>query len=105
MSAEAWFDHDQQVLGLHLAADFLPDLPHPDAELPESLLVLLNTGPAPETFTLPGSPWASSYRVLLDTTDERPAPEDHTGSGVGDLPSAAAVPLTPHSVLVLAARR
>jgi glycogen operon protein len=99
MSAEAWFDHDQQVLGLHLAADFLPELPHPDAELPESLLVLLNTGPAPETFTLPGSPWASSYRVLLDTTDERP-----TAEGTADLGSGAGVPLTPHSVLVLAAR-
>jgi glycogen operon protein len=100
MSAEAWFDHDQQVLGLHLAADFLPEVPHPAAELPESLLVLLNTGPAPETFTLPGSPWASTYRVLLDTTDERP-----TTDGTADLGSGAAVPLTPHSVLVLAARR
>ena len=90
MSAEGWFDHDLRVLGLHLAGEVAED---------SSLLVLLNTGPDEETFTLPAQPWASSYRCLLDTTDERPA---RTGP---EVTAGTAVMLTPHSVQVLASSR
>jgi glycogen operon protein len=112
MTPDSWFDHDQRVLGLHLAADFLPE-----GGSPASLLVLLNTGPEAETFVLPGPPWSSTYRPLLDTTDEHPG-TDPDGSGRPDstgrddstssagsslLGPGAAVPLSPHSLRVLAA--
>jgi glycogen operon protein len=96
MKPETWFDHDRRTLGLFLSADWLPD-PGPDGGAGGSLLVLLNTGPAQETFRLPGQPWASSYRSLLDTCDERP-----TADGAA-LPAGAAAPLGPHSLRVLAA--
>jgi hypothetical protein len=61
--------------------------------------VLVNTGPDEERFTLPGAPYATSYHLLLDTSDEQPgapAPETRAGS---------AVVLTPHSIQVHASTR
>ena len=93
MSAEAWFDHALRVLGMHLSADG-------DGATnggPAGMLVLLNTGPEEERFTLPAEPSTTSYRCLLDTSDERPGevgPEATAGTGVA---------LTPYSVQVLSA--
>jgi isoamylase len=89
MTDAAWFDHDRRVIGGFVA--------HPSAG-GESLLVLTNTGPDEAGFVLPDGPWATEYRCLLDTTDERPetaAADDSPGSTVR---------LAPFSVRVLAAR-
>ena len=91
MTAEGWFDHDQRVLGMHLSAQGA-------GADGSSVLVLLNTGPADEAFTLPAEPFATSYRCLLDTNDERPA-----GSGP-EVAAGTPVVLAPHSVQVLASR-
>jgi isoamylase len=64
MSAEHWFDHDQQVLGMYLAGRHEADTP---------LLVLLNSGAAEQPVRLPGDPWGRRYDTLLDTADEQPA--------------------------------
>ena len=93
LTAERWYDHDQRVLGL-----FLADRPDATDEEPGSLLVLLNTGPEAEPMTLPTSPWATAYDVLLDTADERPK----AGPAY---PSGEVLTLAAQSVQVLAARR
>ncbi|MGH8969810.1 MAG: glycogen debranching protein GlgX [Actinomycetes bacterium] len=92
MSAEGWFDHDLGVVGLYLSA--MPE--HGDHETVVSLLVVLNTRPDEQAFSLPGAPWATSYRVLLDTRDERPAPGPRLEPGT-------TAELAAHSVLLLAA--
>ncbi len=97
MTAEAWFDHDLRVLGMHLDATTEGDSGDPAGG--QSLLVLVNTGPDEERFTLPGAPHATSYRVLLDTSDEQPGP---TGP---ETDAGGAVVLTPHSIQVHASTR
>ncbi|MDP8908292.1 MAG: glycogen debranching protein GlgX [Chloroflexota bacterium] len=101
MTPEAWSDHDQRTLGCFLAADFLRASPEqsPPADDRKSLLVLMNTEGMPTAFTLPGQPWATSYRRLLDTADERPL------AATFDLAAGSSVALAPFSVQVLAARR
>jgi glycogen operon protein len=64
MTPERWFQHDLRVLGLSLSAT---------DQRATSLLVLLNTGRDDATVRLPGPPWGSSYDVLLDTAQDRPA--------------------------------
>ncbi|MGZ4615196.1 MAG: glycogen debranching protein GlgX, partial [Actinomycetes bacterium] len=67
MTDSAWFDHDRRVLGGFVA----------NADVDgESLLLLTNMASTETPFVLPDGPWASSYRVLLDTTDETPSPGD-----------------------------
>ena len=89
MTDTEWFDHDRQVIAGYLA--------HP-GPVGESLLVLANTGPAEAGFVLPEGHWATAYRCLLDTTDERPEPSD------ADDPAGSTVLLAPHSLCVFAAR-
>jgi glycogen operon protein len=92
MTPERWFQHDLRVLGMYLSGR-----PAGPDQAVASLLVLLNTGPAPTGVRLPGPPWASSYDVLLDTRDARPTPGPTHEHGTS-------VELAPHNVLVLAAR-
>ena len=94
MTAEGWFDHDLHVLGMHLDAHAAGD-PAPG----QSLLVLVNTGPDEAPFTLPGTPHATAYWSLLDTSDERPG---ETGP---ETPAGTAVMLAPHSIQVHASTR
>jgi isoamylase len=91
MDPDRWHDHDQRVLGMLLAGEA--------AEVADaaSLLVVLNTGPAPEPVLLPAGPWRH-YDELLDTADEQPAPGTRLVAG-------QTVTLAPHSVRLLAARR
>jgi isoamylase len=94
MTDSAWFDHDRRVLGGFLT--------NPDGA-GESLLVMANTGGDEASFNLPGRPWASSYRCLLDTTDERPT---HVGGSVRVSDGAGEnVRLTPYSIAIYAAAR
>ena len=96
MPAEAWFDHDLRVLGTHLVSQPAGEAGSGDER---SLLVLLNTGPDEEPFTLPGEPFATSYQGLLDTDDEWPAAPGP------DAAAGTSVVLAPHSVQVFASRR
>jgi glycogen operon protein len=94
MTPERWFQHDLRVLGLYLsAAD-----PAGGREAARSLLVLLNTGRDDVPVRLPGPPWASSYDVLLDTSQDRPARGPTYEPG-------AELTLLAHSTQVLAALR
>ncbi|MEP6762072.1 MAG: glycogen debranching protein GlgX [Sporichthyaceae bacterium] len=97
MTAEAWFDHDLRVLGMHLDAHATGDANDPASG--RSLLVLVNTGPDEERFTLPGAPYATAYRSLLDTSYELP------GATGPETPAGTSLVLTPHSIQVHASMR
>jgi glycogen operon protein len=90
MTDSAWFDHDRRVIG-----GFVTN-PDPDGE---SLLILANTGADEAPFLLPGQPWASAYRRLLDTTDETPSEAAVTDA------AGSRIRLTPQSMAIYAARR
>jgi len=99
MTPETWFDHDLRVIGMHLAGAAASD---------SSLLLLLNTGHEEQEFVLPGRPWASAYRQLLDTSEERPhadtVDERPTENPAGDQTAGGAtVVLAGLSVRLLAA--
>jgi glycogen operon protein len=89
MTDTEWFDHDRRVIGGYVAH------PVPGGE---SLLLLVNTGPDEAGFVLPAGNWATAYRCLLDTTDERPEPAD-----TDDLPGGT-VQLAAHSLRLFSAR-
>jgi glycogen operon protein len=99
MSPESWYDHELRVLGCYVAEPA-------DVEVTgdagtgthQPLAVLVNSGPDQAGFRLPGKPWASGYRVLLDTAAERP--EDVPGRPAGP---GETLRLEPFSLLVLAA--
>jgi len=89
MSDTEWFDHDRRVIGGYVA--------HP-VQGGESLLVLVNTGPAEASFVLPDGHWATAYRCLLDTADERPEP------AATHEPAGTRVMLAAHSIQLFSAR-
>ena len=89
MTDAEWFDHDRRVIGGYVAN------PEPGGE---SVLVLANTGPAETGFVLPDGHWATAYRCLLYTTDERPE------AAVTDNPAGSVVLLAPKSVRLYSAR-
>jgi glycogen operon protein len=93
MTPERWFQHDLRMLGLYLSAAGRAD---GDGDI-RSLMVLLNTGRDDVLVRLPGPPWGSSYDVLLDTSQDRPAPGPTHEHG-------AELTLLAHSAQVLAAQ-
>ena len=64
----------------------------------DSLLLVLHTGPDDRDVVLPGPPWATSYDVLLDTRDERPASGPTLAAGT-------ALPVRGRSTVLLRAVR
>ncbi len=73
LSDPEWFDPTQAVLAMYLDGRGIRVR---DARgrhvVDDSFLLVLHTGQASVPVTLPGPPWARSYEVVLDTTDERP---------------------------------
>lgn len=63
------------------------------------MLLLLHAGNEPARFVLPGPAWASGWRRLLDTFDERPAEASWV-----DLPGEP-VTMAPRSVVLLRAEQ
>jgi glycogen operon protein len=94
MTPERWFQHDLRVLGLYLSGGDGAG----DSEAARSLLVLLNTGRDDVPVRLPPPPWGFSYDVLLDTSQDRPAPGPTHEHGTE-------VTLPAHSLQVLSALR
>ncbi|HVE98425.1 MAG TPA: glycogen debranching protein GlgX [Mycobacteriales bacterium] len=65
----------------------------------DSFLLCLHAGSTGTGFRLPGSPWASAYDVVLDTTDDRPRPtRRHLAAG-------AKLPMAARSTVLLRATR
>ena len=69
-----WHDPHRRTLAMYLDGQAIRTSgPRGEQVTDDSLLLVLHTGAGPLEVTLPGPPWAQSWELLLDTTDERPA--------------------------------
>jgi len=67
MTEADWFT-PTAVLGMLLSGTAMSERDqHGCALTDDSFLLLLNAGEQPVSFTLPGEPWASAYRTVVDT--------------------------------------
>jgi len=83
-----WFDSSLRTIGMYLDGR---GLRHRDARgkviIDDSYLLVLHSGDEPIEFVLPGAPWATGYRPVVDTTQ-------YAGEPAGDEPLAAGKPLS-----------
>jgi isoamylase len=64
-----WFDGDLRTIGMYLDGRGLRERGRRgEVIIDESYLLLLHSGDAPISFTLPDKPWGDSYDVVIDTT-------------------------------------
>jgi glycogen operon protein len=73
MTEEDWWSSSCQTVGMYLAGDAIRTRgPRGERIEDDSFLLVLHAGELDLSFCLPGSPWASSYDILLDTADAEP---------------------------------
>ena len=69
--AEQWSDASVQTLGMYLdGAGIRAPGPRGERVVDDSFLLLLHLGGGDAQVTLPGSPWATAYAVVVDTVAE-----------------------------------
>ena len=96
----AWHEGGLRTLGMFIAGGN-PGPRHPGlppGQQESSFLILLHAGDAEQAFTLPGKPYATAYRRVVDTMTGQ-----GTESGV-DEPAGAPVILAPLSLVALRVR-
>jgi isoamylase len=70
-----WFSTATETLGMYLAGDGLRARNRRGLRIrDDSFLLVVHGGPAAASFTLPGTPWADGWSLVLDTTWDQPAP-------------------------------
>ena len=68
MDQADWAAPDVRTLGVFLNGEEIPHRgPRGERIVDDSFLLLLNGGPEPAMFTLPGRPWGKEYELVLDT--------------------------------------
>ncbi len=96
-----WFDSGLRTIGMYLdGRDLRHRGPRGETIVDDSYLLILHSGDEPVSFTLPASPWASSYEVVIDTTHEggRPLPD-------ADVAAGSVLDVGPRTSLLLRIRR
>jgi len=94
-----WGEH-RRTLGMFLdGAEIHARGPHGERVVDDSFLLLLHSAPGEIACRLPGEPWASSYEVLVTTSDV-PQPVPDPWMNAGD-----ELTLPGHSAALLRARR
>jgi isoamylase len=99
IAEKAWHSADSRSLGMFLAGESHGADDDDHVIRDQSFLILFHAGTTPIVFTLPGDPYGSDYRLIIDTT---------TGQAVesGDLrPAGSTVTLPPRSMLAFLALR
>jgi isoamylase len=97
IAEKAWHSADSRSLGMFLAGESHGADDDGHVIRDQSFLILFHAGTTPIVFTLPGDPYGSDYRLIIDTT---------TGQAVesGDLrPAGSTVTLPPRSMLAFLA--
>ena len=101
LSDEDWFDTGLRSIGMYLDGR---GLRHRGARgqviIDDSYLLILHSGDAAVEFTMPGLPWATSYEVVVDTTE--PDGDDGSASAID---GATAITVEARSVLLLRVER
>jgi isoamylase len=83
MDGAGWRAPDIAALGVFLNGDEIPDRgPRGEQIVDDSFLVLLNGGAEPVPFTLPGTPWAKEYELVLETASDPVVPGEGRPLGV-----------------------
>jgi glycogen operon protein len=68
MDQADWAAPDVQTLGVFLNGEEIPHRGRRGERIvDDSFLLLLNGGPEPAMFTLPGRPWGKEYQLVMDT--------------------------------------
>ena len=92
-----WFDPNLQTLAMFLDGRGIKTRgPRGEVVVDDSFLLVVHASSEDGVIALPGGPWATGYRLLLDTAGDRRTPE---------LPAGTTVPVTGRSVLLLEALR
>jgi isoamylase len=74
MTQDDWFQPACRSLGMYLAGDAIRTRDaRGERVLDDSFLVVLHAAAERGAFCLPGTPWATSYDVILDTATPQPA--------------------------------
>ncbi|WP_020574713.1 glycogen debranching protein GlgX [Actinopolymorpha alba] len=91
MDDTAWHDSSLRTLGMFLAGDHTGRrAPSGESVRDDSFLLWLNASAEPVNVTLPGSPWAAGYSVVLDTSGSL-TPGNHGAGERLELPDHCAV--------------
>ena len=98
LSDAEWFDPAQQTLGMYLDGRGIRTRgAHGEAVVDDSFLLVLHADPEAVGFVLPGPPWATSVRLVLDTAGT-------SDGGTGHAPGSS-VEVSGRSLLLLRALR
>jgi isoamylase len=101
LSERDWFDTGLRSIGMYLDGR---GLRHRDRRgqviVDDSYLLLLHAGDKPGSFTLPATPWASQYEIVVNTANVGGAPSSSDAVKAG-----VALPLDARTVLLLRVRR
>ncbi|GAC1609823.1 MAG: glycogen debranching protein GlgX [Mycobacteriales bacterium] len=94
-----WWDPAQQTLGMYLDGGGIRTRgPRGERVVDDSFLLVLHTAGQDGHVTLPGSPWASAYDVVVDTCQE-------DGAGGRAYSAGAALPVPARSAVLLRVTR
>jgi isoamylase len=97
-----WFDSGLRTIGMYLDGR---GLRHRDGRgqviIDDSFLLLVHSGDAGGSFTLPGLPWGSTYELVVDTT--KPGGEPVAGTAV--VAGGAPLPIGARTSMLLRVRR
>ena len=93
MTPSDWAGLHTRTIGMYLSGTDIHDVdPHGGPIVDDSFLVIMHAGLEPSTFVLPGEPWATSYEVVLDNTDQACTATLAAGSTL-DVPAVAFIVL------------
>jgi glycogen operon protein len=102
LSPKDWFDAGLRSMGMYLDGR---GLRHRGARgeliVDESYLLLLHAADESIRFTLPGSPWAEAYTIVLDTTFEQAEPDP----GLPPIPGGKELLIGPRTTMLLRVQR
>jgi len=94
LTSDEWNSPETRTLGMFLSGALRP-IPGEANNGDDSFLLLLHSGDDHRAFVLPGPPYGSTYRRVLDTHDERPSEAPWTD------PAGGTVMLAPRNAILL----
>ena len=77
LTDEEWHDPDARTLGMYLAGESHGQDSDGRVLRDEAFLVILHAGADPVAFRLPGAPYASGYRLVVDSSTGQSREDDH----------------------------
>ena len=96
LAASDWSDLNPRTIAMYLSGKDIRQVDeHGEPVVDDSFLVIMHGGLNPSTFTLPSAPWATTYEVVVDNTEQALSATLAAGSTV-DVPAVAFMVLRAH---------